>query len=330
MKWFAENKFLAVFLAIVLLAAGALGFLLMQAHTSYGAISTQYDEKAKELQRLQSLEPYPNDANLKATTAVRDGFKAQIDGLLAQMSALEIPTKPELTPNAFQDELRAAVSSVTAKATSEGVVINEPFYLGFEAYQNTLPPAAAAPPLERDLTVVKMVVERLIELRAVSITSIKRTPIPEELGAAPAAKSPAAQTPGKPASDKALEITVRKDLVNIAFVAKPAAFKQFMNDLATLKQFMVVRTLVVNNSSPTGPSRDLGQFTFDPSTTPAEPGAATPAEGNSGEPAQPPASNVGAAGGATEGGRKQLVFGAENVEVDMLVEVLSFTSNATN
>ncbi len=335
MKWFAENKFLAVFLAIVLLGAAALGFLLMQAHSSYGAISSQYDEKARELQRLQSLEPYPNAANLKATTEVRDSYKAQIDGLFARMAALSLPAKSDVTPNAFQDELRASVSAVTAKAASDSVEIKEPFYLGFDAYQNTLPPAAAAVPLSRDLAVLKMLVDRLIELRVVSINSIKRVQLPEEVGVVSA--SPAtAQGKGQPGDDKALKVSITKDLVNISFVAKPAAFKQIMNDLAESKQFLVVRTLLVNNSDPTGPSRDLGQFTFDPAAT-AEPGADPSADaaatgGNTSQPTVPGAVGApgenGAAAGDTAEGRKKLVFGGENVGVELLIEVLSFTSNS--
>src|SRR4029434_3242903 len=65
MNWIKQNTFLAGFIAVMVIGVGALGYLLFSASSHYEEVRTDYAAKAKELNRLETLKPYPEAGNLK-------------------------------------------------------------------------------------------------------------------------------------------------------------------------------------------------------------------------------------------------------------------------
>ena len=65
MSWIRQNKFLAGFLGVLLLGAAIFTFLILSSSARLAAVSESYSAQEQELNRLQSLKPFPETANLK-------------------------------------------------------------------------------------------------------------------------------------------------------------------------------------------------------------------------------------------------------------------------
>jgi hypothetical protein len=239
MNWFRENPFVAGLTAFTVVAVGALAFLASQAMGQYGELADQYTAAVGKLHQLQNRSPFPNQENLQKTKALEAAYKSELTALQNQLTKLEPPLNPEVRPQQFQDDLRAAVTEVTEKATAAGVKLPEDFFLGFNQYVNSPPEDRAAPALARQLAVIKGVVLNLIEVRVQSIDALTRRPLPEE-------KPAVANAPKAP--------IVQRFLFDIAFTGDQSKFRVIFNQLLRNDQFLVVRAVNVANTAQEGPA----------------------------------------------------------------------------
>ena len=134
MNWVRNNRFLAGFLAVLLIVGGVLTFLLVTAQGHYAEVSDQYDAQVKELQRLQGLTPFPDNGNLKKYEEVRQDYQAKVTELQTKLASLDLPLdNPPLTPLSFQDRLRKVVEDTVGKAQTAGVILPDGFLPRFRA-----------------------------------------------------------------------------------------------------------------------------------------------------------------------------------------------------
>ena len=110
MNWAKQNKFLAGLLVVVLLAGGALGYLLFTAKGSADEASAKYEETANELKRLESLPIHPDGKNLKALELQRTEHQERTDSLFETLAGMA-PTLETVSPEQFQDRLRETVTA---------------------------------------------------------------------------------------------------------------------------------------------------------------------------------------------------------------------------
>jgi len=290
---------------------------------------------------LQTLQPYPDTGAVKKLQEQKAAVTQRIVKLQQTLSTMELPVEP-MSPQQFQDRLRASVSATVEKARAAGIALpssDRTFFLGFETYQTTLPAAEAAPALGRQLAAIELAVNTLIEDRITAIKDLKRTPLPEEegSGAAPAGVLPkpgatgvGKGAPGKPKSGS--QQLVRTDPFDIALTADQPHLRKALDDLVNLKrQFYIVRTLAIVNQQQQAPSRNENGAASgaDAAATPAPDQAAAPA-------ASPAASAAGGAAPASgggdvsvpsspaAGGPLRFIFGAEKLDVTMRIEVVEF------
>ncbi len=245
MNWVRDNKFLAAFFLAMFLGIAGLGFLLYTAYGNYAEVSETYNGQVAQLLRLQSLQPYPDDQNLRKYKEQKDVFAAGVDDLRKTLAAQELP-EPQITAVQFQDALKQSVAQYVTKAAAAGVKLPDGFYLGFESYRNVPPKAEAASPLGRQLKAIEIVMNQLLEARGVlSVDAINRLPLPQEQGA-----------PLKGAA-------VKKPLVayypfDLKFTTLQPGFRRFLNGVVSAKeQFFVVRSVRIANSNDKGPPRAL-------------------------------------------------------------------------
>lgn len=239
MNWIKENKFVSGFLAAMVVGIAVFGFLLYSSWNHFSEVSTTYSAQASALKRLQSLNPYPDEENLKKTREQKDAYVSSIVGLEKRLSEMKFPVQP-MEPAAYQDILRKTVSAAVEKANKNGIKLPEKFYGGLEVYQ-TAPPkdTAAATALGRELKSIELVVNILLDSKIDSITSISRTQLPEETGAKPAEKT-----------------LVKKHSFTIGFTADQASMRRALNEISSSKeQFLVIRMLRIKNENEKGPSR---------------------------------------------------------------------------
>jgi hypothetical protein len=239
MTWIRENKFLAGFFGFILVAAAGLGFLIYQAYGHFGEVDDNYKQQIEKLNGLQSAVPYPDQGNLNKAKEQQTAYVGNIKNLLQDVAAVQFQMEP-LTPEAFQDNLRATVNSVTAKAAPKQ--LPDKFGLGFERYLTETPRKEAASTLGRELKAVEFIVNELIDSKVESITSVIRPPLPEENGTiTPKGKLP----------------LVTKEEFDVTFICEQGRFRKILNELVdTKKQFYIIRLLRVKNQALTSPSKN--------------------------------------------------------------------------
>ncbi len=261
MTWFRENRFLGIFLvALAVATLGALIFL-WSARSSFNDARAQFEQSATELNRLQRLTPFPNDANLKKVKTQSQDYASDLNKLKEELRTRVLPQVP-LAPNEFQSRLRQAIAAVTERARTNKVRLPENFFLGFEEFASSLPDTAAAPLLGQQLAQAELLVNTLLEAHVEAITAFRRVPPNESLLPAPAtpAATPAPAKKGPTAASAAP--TVERSTVEASFVAPANAVRRVLNQISTLReQFYVMRTLHVLNEKDKGPARESATAT---------------------------------------------------------------------
>lgn len=257
MNWVQKNPFLTGYLAVTVIGAGALGYLLFSAHSNYTQVSENYDAQVARLQQLQNRTPFPSAENNAAYEKLTKEYQAKFEELQADVAKMQLPLE-QISPQAFQDRLRAVVSEVEQKAEQNGVTLPDGFYMGFDKYQATPPSDQAAAPLLRQLGGIKKVVDALLDVKVSSIVSISRPPLPEESGTTsePTPEPARRSTSGRrdagaaPATD-----VVKSSSFDIVFEADQPRTRQALNSIVGSDTLFVIRNLTITNSAQEGPSR---------------------------------------------------------------------------
>jgi hypothetical protein len=291
MNWFKENPFLAGILAVAIVGSAVFGYLIVQSATALSASSAAYNEAVNKLHALQNKVPFPSAENLKAIQENFAEHTAQIDGFRKQLAKMELPLDQTITPQQFQDGLRAAVNEIRTRAEENHVELPANFYFGFDQYQTQVPSEQAAPFLQRQFLVIRSLISRLVDYKVTAIVGVTRAPLPQESG-------PTAGRPNKPdASDPVLQ----RFPFAVSFNAEQGKFRVAFNSLLGSEQFLIVRSVAVENSSPQAPAKRGME-------------AASPSRAN--------ASTAGDAANSEDG--LQVILGREILKVTMELEMLDF------
>lgn len=253
MNW--RNPFLIGYLSVTAVGVAALGFLAYSSYSHYSEVDASYQDAVQKLQSLQNRTPFPNIENNEKYAASTAEYRAAYEKLLERISKMQKGVET-ITPQAFQDRLRALVSDVENAAKQNGIKLPDGFYLGFDQYRDELPANEAAGPLARELDAIHLVVDDLITNKVHEILGIKRTLLPEEQGAAPKPDETSMHRRGRPiAAPEAGAGIVTANPFDIAFIADQSQTRQALNAIAQADQFFIIRYLTIENSSLTGPKR---------------------------------------------------------------------------
>jgi len=251
MNWYRENRWLGNFLIAFAVTALLALFFLFRARSGFTEASAQFNEAATERNRLEHLNPFPNEGNFRKTRTALDDYSATLTKLKAELRAQVLPVEP-IAPNEFQSRLRRAIVNTTEKARANRVKLPENFHLGFDEFRTTLPTTSAAPLLGQELAQVELLFGILIDARVDAIAAVKRTTPPAEATAAP---TPPPKKPSAPAN--AAPPVVERAIVDLTFTASPSAMRKVSNQIASAeRQFFIVRTLYVRNQQLKGPARE--------------------------------------------------------------------------
>ena len=260
MNWFQQNRFLGTFLVIAgVVTLGALYFLWSE-KSGFDQAKVNFDRNASELNRLQSLSPFPNEANVKKMKTQAEDYSTELSKLKEELKGRVLPVVP-MAPNEFQARLRQAVLSLGEKAKANNVKLPDNFFLGFDEYAASLPDTTAAPILGQELAQAELLVSILIEARVESITAFRRLP---EQGSAPS------NTKARPPAKGSAAPLVERTTIEVAFTYKPGGARRALNQIATTnQQFYIVRSIHVLNEKEKGPTREIAGATPAPAASPA-------------------------------------------------------------
>ena len=307
---FKQNPFLIGFGATLLVGVGALSFLIFQSSSELSALNEDYAQHEAELQRLQGLPLYPEEANLAKLREQKQAVVESASAFQAQLLPMSFPLE-SIAPEQFQDKLRVTVNEITEKAKANGVKLPEKFYLGFDQYQSLPPKPEAASALDRQLKAVALAVGALLENKVDAIAAINRTPLPEEgddakATSAKTATKPAANAPAASASGKTAPALFSKYPFEIQFTAEQNRFRRAINQIAkNQEQFFVLRPLKLINER----SKPLTKAEADSAAASAAGGA-------------------GAVGAEPKAASLRYLVGTEKLNVQLRVEMVVFSSVA--
>ncbi len=303
MNWFKENPFIAGIVAICVVVTGVFSYLIFQSVSAYSISSEEYTTAVAKLHTLQNKVPFPSDANLKAIQSGLDAHASRINNLRFQLAKMEAPLDEKITPQQFQDGLRTAVNDLRIKAEANGVKLPANFYFGFDQYQTQVPTEHAAPFLHREFLVIQSIIGRLVDFKVASVDGVTRQPLPQE---APAAGTVAPGAPaGAPKKADSAEPVLLRFPFEISFSAEQGKFRVAFNSLLGGDQFLIVRSLEIQNSSPVAPAKKGAEASVAP--------------------------NPFAANGATPGKDQktlQVILGRELLKVTLRLEMLDFIEPA--
>ena len=241
MNWFQQNRWLGSFLISVGVATLLSAFFLWRAHNSFEKASARFNEVATERNRLENLDPFPNDANYQKLKVHIEDYGAAVEKMKEDLKTRMLPIVA-LQPNEFQSRLRQVTLTTFDKAHVGNVKLPPRFHLGFDEFTASLPSTAAAPLLGQQLSQTALLMNILIEARVDSLTALRRTPLAEERAAAPAPPPTPGRKPGGTAA--AGPKLIERQIVDLTFVAAPSVARKVLNQIASsTQQFYIIRTL---------------------------------------------------------------------------------------
>lgn len=254
MKWFRENRSLALFFGLsggsIL---GALGFLFV-AKSSWNEASSRFNNTAAEWNRLERLSPYPNAENLRKMKAHAENYSSALARLRDELKVRVAPVAP-MAPNEFQSRLRVRLAAVGDKARANKVTLPDKFQLGFDEFVSALPNEAAASRLGQELEQIEWLLNSLLDARVEAVTAFRRIPLE--------GKPVAASVP--PTGAKSVE----RNAVEATFVSTPGAARKVINQIAAAQQqFCIIRLLHVRNEKQKGPPREVPEESATVGSTP--------------------------------------------------------------
>ena len=299
MKWFQQNRALGTLLLAAGLGLLLCGALLYWRWSVWSDAKQTFDQAAAERNRLQGLNPFPDNANYKKLQGLLEKYDAALDKFKDDLKA-EVAPNPPLAPNEFQSRLRQATLAVQDRARTNNVKLPDNFQLGFDEFARMMPGTTVAALLGQELSQVQMLVNVLLDAKVDSITSFRRRPLAEERGAAATPTPPPGQRAARPGGTPAPKL-IERNVVEISFKAAPGAARKVLNEITnSASQFFIIRTLYVHNEKDKGPPHE-----------------------RTGSPT--PIPNPQASPGQQAPGALNFIVGNEHIEVSATIEMLRFT-----
>ena len=271
-EWFQQNRWLGAFLVAFATSMLIALVSLWMARSSCEEGFARFKEATSERNRLERLDPFPNEDNYVEMQNLIGVYRRALDAFEKEIKGHAL-LEPALAPDEFQSRLRDALTVTAEKARSNGVKLPDRFFLGFDDFAAALPNPVAASLLGQELAQIQLLMNILIDARVDGVTEFHRSPLLEETGAAVTSTTVAARLrPPQPTTPPA---TVQRSIVSLKFTAAPTVARMVLNEIASAnEQFFIIRTLHVRNQQVKGPPRE-GEVTAtkDQSTSAKQPGA---------------------------------------------------------
>jgi hypothetical protein len=296
MKWFQQNRAFGTFLIAFGICALLAAALLYWRWSAWGNARQAFDQVATERNRLEHLDPFPNDANYRKLQDYVEKYRIALDNFKAALKTEVVPAPP-LAPNEFQSRLRLVTIATQDRARVNNVKLPDKFQLGFDEFATTMPATAVASLLGQELTQIQKLINILLDAKVDSVMSLHRARLPEKGGASPTPTPP--PTTGRTVAT-AKPTLIERNVVDVTFTAAPSAARKVLNEVASSTgQFFIIRTLYVHTEKDKGPPRErMAGPTPVERGQPAQPGTAAPLN---------------------------FIVGNEHIEVSATIEMLRFT-----
>src|SRR5262245_11752262 len=169
MKWFQHNLALATLLVVSAICI-LLGAALLYWRWSVWTDAKQaFDQATAERNRLQGLNPFPDDANYRKLQGYLERYNTALDKFKDDLKAAVAPDPP-LAPNEFQSGLRQATLAAQDRALTNNVKFPDNFQLRLGECPWCMLSTTVATRIRQQLILVQMLINILLDAKADSIT----------------------------------------------------------------------------------------------------------------------------------------------------------------
>lgn len=316
MSWIKDNKFIATLGGGTLLGVVVLYVAGLQGAGKYSQAKEEFDAAAGDASGYERGALYPKNENRDGKRKALDEYRKSIEELQASFKPFRPEELKNTSPQEFTNRLLAANTELRAAFEAGGTTVPDPFFVGFERYRTSLASGTATGVLDYELTAVKNILMELAKAKPSELRNVYRAPLPEEDGKAftPAAKDVARAYP--------LELT---------FVGKEESVRQFFSSITKPEnQWVTVRTVRISSTKKDPPRASDAQFEKPAEPKASDSGAAAGGgfggfvipgeEGAAATPEAAPAAEAAPAGGKI----LAQVLGNEEVQVFVRLDVLQF------
>ncbi len=335
---FTEHRNFILASAGFLLCSGGSGYYLYQASEANSTALAELQTVSSNLTKIQGSTPSPDENNLEKLTEQRKEATQALEQLTSEVKGLNL-VAADLKPTDFQKILNEKSQSITKLAEANSVTIPQNFYFNFTNYTKSVPKESATPQLGRQLHVAELLCKLLIQTVPFELKSFERTEldlekdpsaISKEKEKEAAAAKDKEKSRDKGDKDKAKDKSKPKDppkpifessLFRLNFISRPANLREFLNAVASEKScILVTRKLKVENEKQKGPSKKGPELDALGGGLPTGPnpnilGGIVP---------EPAALGLGTNPSSPGSEVSQFIVGDEKIEVNMLVELVSF------
>jgi hypothetical protein len=346
MDWIRENKTLASIMGVFLALAAALGFLVFNAWSSFGASNDRFIAANNALATMKSAKLYPSPENLEKKKSAVEDYEKKVTTLSKVLLSLQPAVEP-ISETDFQAKLKAKIAEVRSISGKPTKLPGESS-LGFADYTSSLPKSAAiAQELSEYVDAAEAVVRVFIDSGVESVDTFERSLLASEKGEAAAAPS-APVAPSKtgkagvggkvPVAAKAVAEMVERRTLTFTLTCDQGPLQKVLNRLASpseMPYFAAVRLLRVENEKNEGPLRAAVTLELNKSKSAAVDAAAAevPQEqvviGTDGLPVAAAEAAPQAAGPAKPGIKDAVgVMGQEKLKVYMEIDLIKFIDPA--
>jgi len=288
-----QNPLALALLALAVLGTAAASYLALDAAAKRDEALVNLDTQRKKIEQFHRQKP--TEKKLAAIKKTSEDYRSEIQGYRKALASMEEATTA-INPQEFQDDVRKAADELRKKALEKKVTLPDGFFFGFDQYQAAPPPQQDVAELNREFQVVRRLVDGLVDLKIGAIGALKRQ---DMLPSTPQAPPP---QPAKnvPASEQDAPPVISAKNFSITFTAPQDKFFAAFNLIQSAKEFLLIRSLLLENTNPNPPAR------IQPGQSPSAPAAPGPA------------------GTTASAGTIQAVLGRESVIATLAVEILDF------
>jgi hypothetical protein len=314
MSWIKDNKFMVGLGGGTLLISALLVFLGLKGSTRYDEARDRFTMAADEASAFEKLALYPKPEHRAGKTKALADYRQSLESLQTAFEPYRPKEIKNVTPQEFTNRLLAANAETRKAFEDAGVVVPEPFFVGFEGYKTALAPGKNTGILDYQLASIKNLMVALAAAKPTALKNLYRPALPEEENQnfTPAASAAARAFP--------LEIT---------FTGPEKSVRDFLTSIVAFKdQFVVVRALRITSEKKDPPRAADAKFDKPAAEKPA--GEASPFGGGFVLPGDEPAKDATAepaapAAPAADSSRiLAQVLGNEQLQVFIRLDVLQF------
>jgi len=240
----SHKTWLIAFGVAALVLIGGSGFYALSNFGDYSDSLESWDNRVGTIESLERRTPYPDEENKEALQIKVEEYEAGVESLYQSLNSFQRPLNEQLASTDFVQQVMSRVQEFRTFARDEGLEIENggEFQLGFDAYSNQIPPQELVPYLDYELEAIDHLLRTLVAKNCQRLVTFERDPILGEPG-------------GDEASDGSV---VDKYPVRFRFVGSHECLQEFVNALANDRQFFyIVRVLKVRNEQTEGPVKLL-------------------------------------------------------------------------